>query len=185
MFNPGVSTVTYTVSDGNGNSSQYVVTVTYPVVEDIVVTVSGGTLTCENSGSYQWIRCSDQSIIAGETGRTFQPDDTGDYAVILSQGGCSRTSSCYSADHTGIGDDLSPELTIYPNPVHDFLTMETDAEQTRVTVRIVDMTGQIVQMEELEWFTRTELDLRELKAGLYMIQVHSDQMNRVVRIIKK
>ena len=185
VFNPGVSTITYTVDDGNGNSTQYVVTVTYPVVEDIVVTVSGGTLTCENSGSYQWIRCSDLSIIPGETGSSFQPDEPGEYAVILSQGGCSDTSACYSVDHTGIGDDRSEELAIYPNPVHEYLTMETDGEQTHVTVRIVDITGQIVRMEELEWFTRTELDLRELKAGLYMIQIHSDQMNRVVRIIKK
>jgi len=185
VFNPGVSTVTYTVDDGNGNSTQYVVTVTYPVVEDIVVTVDGGTLTCENSGSYQWIRCADLSIIPGETGSTFQPDEPGEYAVILTQGGCSETSSCYSVDQTGIADDLSTELTIYPNPVHDYLTMETDGEQTHVTFRIVDMTGQIVKMEEREWFTRAELDLRELKAGLYMIQIHSDQMNRVVRIIKK
>ena len=185
LFNPGISTVTYTVNDGNGNSSQYVVTVNYQVVEDIVVTVSGGTLTCENSGSYQWIRCEDNSIISGETGSTFQPDEPGDYAVILTQGSCSDTSACYSTNQTGIGDERSMELTIYPNPVHDYLTMETSDEQTHVTIRIVDMTGQVVQVEEVERFTRTELELRELKAGLYMIQIHSDQMNRVVRIIKK
>jgi hypothetical protein len=185
VFNPGVSTVTYTVDDGNGNSSQFVVTVTFPVAEDIVVTESGGTLTCENSGSYQWIRCADLSIIPGETGSSFQPEEPGEYAVILTQGGCSHTSACYSVDHTGIGEDRSPELNIYPNPVHDYLTLETDGEQTHATVRIVDMTGQIVRMEELEWFTRTELDLRELKAGLYMLQIRSDQMNRVARIIKK
>ena len=185
VFNPGVTTVTYTVDDGNGNSTQYVVTVTYDVVEDIVVTVSGGTLTCGNSGTYQWINCADNSIITGATGSSFVPDQDGDYAVILTQGSCSDTSDCYSPDYTGIGDLSSQDYTIYPNPAHAYVTLEMAREQTNVTIKVIDMTGQIVQVMEMDRLIQTDLDISEFKPGVYMIQILSDQVSSVSRIMKE
>jgi len=185
VFDPGVSTVTYTLDDGNGNTSDYSLTVTYQVVEDIVVTVSGGTLTCENTGSYQWINCADNSILEGETGSTFQPEEDGDYAVILTQNGCSDTSECYSPDYTGIDPERSMEYTLYPNPAHTYITLEMAREQTNVTLKVVDMTGSVIKVEEMDRLIKTDLDISDFKAGVYMIQIISDQVNSVARIMKE
>lgn len=46
--------------------------------------------------TYQWINCTDGSFIAGETGQSFSPSITGDYAVIITQGSCVDTSACTS-----------------------------------------------------------------------------------------
>ena len=186
IFAPGVTTVTYTVEDGNGNSSQYVFTVTYNEVEDIVVTNTDGTLTITNAGSYQWINCADNSIVAGETASTFTPTASGEYAVILTQGSCSNTSGCYSVTVSGIGNnELSMDYNLYPNPAHEFVTIETDIEHTNVTISVIDMTGNLVKVEKLDRLAKTDLDINELKPGLYMIRIHSDQVDSVTRMVKE
>ncbi len=185
VFNPGVTAVTYTLDDGNGNSMQYSFTVTHQAVENIVVTVDGGTLTCNNTGSYQWINCADNSLVAGETASTFRPDADGTYAVILTQGSCSDTSDCNTIANTGIDTDISQDYKVYPNPARDYVTLDMVNEQTNVTLRVVEMTGQIIRVEEIDRFTKIDLDVSDLKNGLYIIQIHSDQMNSVARVIKE
>ncbi|MCK5692496.1 MAG: T9SS type A sorting domain-containing protein, partial [Bacteroidales bacterium] len=185
LFSPGATTVTYTVDDGNGNSTEYSLIVTYVVVDDIVVTVSGGALTCETTGTYQWINCADNSIIAGETASTYRPGVNGEYAVILTQSGCSDTSDCFSLDYTGIDDNRSQDYKVYPNPAQEYVTIEMVNEQTNATIQVIDMTGQIIQVEELDRFIQTDLDVSRFKAGVYLIQIRSDQVNSVARMIKE
>jgi hypothetical protein len=186
LFDPGVTTVTYTLDDGNGNSSQYQFTVTYQVVEDIVVTATDGKLTCENTGSYLWINCNDNSIVEGETSASFSPVTNGEYAVILTQGACSDTSECYSVTASGIGNgEVNRQYVVYPNPAHDFVTIDMVDEQTNATIKVVDMTGKILRMVEMDRFIKTNIDISSFKEGLYLIQIHSDQVNRVARVIKE
>jgi len=185
IFAPGVTTVTYTVNDGHGNSSQYQLTVTYQPVENIVVTIADGTLTCETSGTYQWINCSDNSIIAGETGNTFRPGVNGEYAVILAQGQCSDTSDCYTMDYTGIADSRYQDYKVYPNPAREKVSIQMAQEHTNVSIKIFDVTGNLIKMMEQDRFTETDINISDFKAGLYMIHIHSDQLNSVARIIKE
>jgi hypothetical protein len=185
VFAPGVTTVTYTLDDGNGNSSQYQLTVTYQVVDAIVVTVDAGSLSCETSGTYQWISCADNSIIPDETASSFRPGVNGEYAVILTQGGCSDTSDCYMLDYTGIDDARYQDYKVYPNPAHDYVNIDLTREHTNVSIKVFDMTGNLLKIEEFGRITKTELDITEFKAGLYMIHIHSDQVNSVSRIIKE
>jgi hypothetical protein len=186
LFNPGVTTVTYTLDDGNGNTSQYPFMVTYQEVEDINVTSSEGTLTVTNTGTYQWIDCADNSVIDGETGSSFTPATSGEFAVILTQAGCSDTSECYSVTVSGIDDsELNQGYKLYPNPAHQFITLDMVKEQTNATISVFDMTGNLIQKTEMDILFRTNLDLSEFKTGMYMIRIHSDQVNTVSRFIKE
>jgi hypothetical protein len=186
VFAPGVTTVIYTVDDGNGNSTQYQFTVTYQEVEDIVVTSAEGTLTVTNTGSYQWIDCADNSIVDGETASTFTPAASGEYAVILTQGACSDTSDCFSVTVSGIrNSEFSQGYNIYPNPAHEYVTIDMSNEHNNVTISVFDLIGNLIQRKELDRLTKTDLDLSEFKAGLYMIRIHSDQVNTVSRFIKE
>jgi len=54
-----------------------------------------------------------------------------------------------------------------------------------VTLKVFDMTGNLIQIVEIDRLTKTNLDISEFKAGLYMIQIHSDQINSVARLIKE
>jgi len=55
----------------------------------------GNTLKATKSGiKYQWISCSDNKPIAGETNQTFIPKVNGNYAVYVSVNGCTKLSKC-------------------------------------------------------------------------------------------
>jgi hypothetical protein len=58
-------------------------------------------------------------------------------------------------------------------------------ELTNATIKVIDMTGKVLQVEDMERFIKTDLDISRFKAGLYLIQIHSDQVNSVARILKQ
>lgn len=63
---------------------------------DLSVTVAGNTLTANavSPTSYQWIDCSTNTAIPGETNASFTTTVNGDYAVIITDGDCMDTSDC-------------------------------------------------------------------------------------------
>ena len=186
LFNPGITTVSYLLDDGNGNTTQYVFTVTYQVMDEIVVTNTDGTLSCETSGTYQWIDCEGNTIIDGETASSFTPGSSGNYAVILTQGACSDTSECFSVTVSGIGNKEQTQLyQVYPNPARNYVTIDMASEQANVTIKLYDLTGNLLRVEELDRLTTTTLDISEFNPGLFLIQIHNDQINGVARVIKE
>jgi Malectin domain/Secretion system C-terminal sorting domain len=62
---------------------------------DVTVTRSGNTLTAKaTDATYQWIDCSNNTNIVGETGQSFIAPSTGSYAVRITKGECIDISSC-------------------------------------------------------------------------------------------
>jgi len=184
IFAPGETTVSYTLDDGNGNTSSCEFTVTHQVVDEIVVNLADGAITAENSGSFQWISCADNSVIEGETGSSFNPGVNGEYALILTQGACSATSECYLVDYTGLLSNEVDGVKVYPNPADQFISIKLDRENTNVTIKVINTSGQAVLVETLDRLSLTRLDISKFKSGMYLIQIHSDQMDRIVRVMK-
>jgi len=185
-FNPGLTTVTYTFTDEAGNSKQCMFTVSFEQVEEIVVTQTDASLTVETSGSYQWINCLDNSVIAGQTSSSFTPEESGEYAVIVTQGSCSDTSECYTVDYTGLDrDGVEHNVDVYPNPADKYLTIDMDQENTNVTLKVVNTMGQPVLIEELDKLDKTRLDISSFNPGMYLIVIRSDQMDKIIRIVKE
>jgi hypothetical protein len=185
-FNPGETMVTYTIDDGQGNTSQCAFRVDYQEVGEIVVSVSEQILTVETEGSYQWINCADNSNLEGETGSTLKPGQNGDYAVIVTRGSCSAASECYPVTISGVDANISGRgFRLYPVPAHEFLTLEMERENTMVTIKIVNSTGQVVAIDRMEKLTHTNIDMSRYESGLYMISIKSDQMNTTVSIVKE
>ncbi|MDX2432068.1 MAG: T9SS type A sorting domain-containing protein, partial [Bacteroides sp.] len=186
IFAPGETTLTYTLDDGNGNSSLCTFKVTHQVVDEIVVNLADGILSVETPGSYQWINCDDNSVVEGETGSSYNPGVNGEYAVIVTQGTCSGTSECYLVDYTGLqSNGLYDGLELYPNPADRFITIKLDRENTNLTIKVISTSGQAVLVESMDRLTETRLDISNIKAGMYLIQIHSDQTDRMVRFVKE
>jgi hypothetical protein len=60
---------------------------------------NGATLTADASGAlYQWIDCKGNTILQGETNRTFTATSNGDFAVIIEENGCIETSDCFNVN---------------------------------------------------------------------------------------
>jgi hypothetical protein len=186
VFAPGVTTVTYTVADDQGNSSTYDLTVDNQAVGDIVVTLTGETLTVETSGTYQWIDCEDDSEVSGETGSSFTPATSGDYAVIVTQGACSDTSDCVTVTLTGLGETESGTgYQLYPNPAGNQVNLSMDQEQVHLHLKVFDMTGHLIHEVELEHVLEHTLDISSYKPGIYLIQLQGEDFTGITRLMKE
>ena len=82
-------------------------------------------------------------------------------------------------------------MKVYPNPVHDFLTIEIYGEKARsYRIEFIDVSGKIIRSERREfcdnfWF-REPQNVKDLAGGLYFIRIISDDglFNRTFRIEK-
>lgn len=156
---------------------------------NVFLSQSGLTLTADaTDADYQWIDCDINSPIYGETGQSFIADQTGNYAVIVSENGCSDTSECYGIDITGMEDNLMGSgIKAYPNPAKDKLSISlSDNNSQYTTVTVINLRGQIVleQVFELEEDV-IELDLHDLGSGMYLIRLNTDNMNNLLKIRKE
>ena len=105
--------------------------------------------------------------------------------MIVTQGECSDTSDCYTLDYTGVENKRTLGYEVYPNPAHEYVTIAMAGEHTNVIIKVADMTGKIVLLREMDRLIQTDLDISRFKAGLYLIQLQSDQVQSVTRIVKE
>ena len=76
-------------------------------------------------------------------------------------------------------------VEVYPNPADKFLTIAMESQNSNVSIKVVNTMGQIVLVEEMEELDITILDISRFDPGVYLISIKSDQLEKIVRIIKK
>src|SRR5690554_7206432 len=87
---------------------------------DVTTALDDATITATATGlNYQWIDCSDNSIIVGETGVSYTATVSGSYAVIITDGTCVDTSTCVTVNISSLNDNDFAGVKIYPNPVKE------------------------------------------------------------------
>ena len=121
----------------------------------------------EDSASYQWIDCLSDTILQGETAKSFLPLRDGAYAVLISKNACVDTSVCI----TVVKPVPEGPIRIYPNPVvGNFFKIDLGKRTEKVTVIIHNSLGQVVY-EEL-FFDQFIVDLNlPIASAVYYISV--------------
>ncbi|MGJ8591016.1 MAG: M28 family peptidase [Aquaticitalea sp.] len=142
------------------------------------------TLTANQAGAtYQWVNCDTNLPISGETSRNYSPLANGNYAVEITSGTCTERSDCYSFFTLGIGNFEDDELSVYPNPVKNWLHIEMDIAK-ELKVEIFDVTGKLVISKTIQDQTNSMV-LKNLSKGLYFVKVNSFEKSRTFKIIKE
>lgn len=77
---------------------------------------------------------------------------------------------------------VSNSLKVFPNPVHDNLTISFDENMTSVT--IYNMVGQQVLTKTIN-ASKTTVDVSGLSSGVYLVQVTSGKEVKTLKVIKK
>ena len=160
-----------TIPSINGCDSVITINLTIYTV-DTSVTQTGTTLTA-NAGSgatYQWLNCNNlYAIIDGETNQSFTPIVNGNYAVEITEHGCTDTSSCYNVI-VGITERISNSfINIYPNPTNNFIVIESEEINIK-SIEIINITGKVVKQIIIDG-NKTTIDLSDKTKGLYMIRL--------------
>lgn len=149
------------------------------------ISISNATLTASTTGTtYQWIDCDNGNTpISGAINQSYTATSNGNYAVIVTQNGCSKTSSCYTVNSTGIDTNYSSALiNIYPNPFKSETTITFNDEQKDIEVKITDVLGKTLKTIKFRG-KKLLIEKGEINKGIYFIQITNSQ-NQIVGLKK-
>lgn len=145
---------------------------------DNSITNNSSTLSANLSGaSYQWVDCGTNQPISGETGQSFTPSVTGDYAVEIDNGSCTLTSACefVSVNTTTIADQKIDEIVLYPNPTSGLIRIKGAFDN----YVLYNTLGQPVMNG-----TENNMDLSFLEKGTYLLRINNNKSIQTKTIIK-
>jgi hypothetical protein len=189
-------TYTVTVTDQSGCESFESVTITEPT--ELTVTASGTDPSC--------IGCADGSITASATGGTgpytYSYNGTpvpstvtgvpaGTYCFDVTDNNGCTTQACVTLTDppVGIAEEVKPiSLNVYPNPVYEVFTIEMElAKETGVNISLHTISGSLVftNYREANGYYKENVDISNLAAGMYVLNVQAQGENMVRRIVKR
>jgi hypothetical protein len=138
------------------------------------------TLSTENTGLLFWINCDDNSVVADDTNE-FTPNVSGNYALTVSENGCSDTSECVYVDIIGVEEQGTIALDVYPNPFSDQFVL-VNAETMYSEIQIVDISGKCIFKTRL---TDSYSIMRPtLPNGVYFLSMLNGHKKETIRIVK-
>jgi len=183
-------TISVTADNSCGNSMAQTLPVTSNTV-DTSITVNELTLISNASpATYQWITCPLMQIINGETNQVFSPSQNGSYGVIVTQNGCTDTSSCYSVIVTDITfSDNAVSIVIYPNPTNDLLNIKCSGVlNENYNIILTNTFGEKLNEKVLtstQNHCETQFEIKEFSSGIYFLIIRSSSMHHVFKVLKR
>ena len=82
----------------------------------------------------------------------------------------------------GVGEQMGNNITLYPNPVNDKLTIE--AEAALGTVEIYNLMGALVYSQK-GCTNKVEVNTSDLQSGIYFIRMTNDNASETRRFVKE
>jgi hypothetical protein len=171
----------------NGCDSTVTTNLTVNPLIDLTTTTSGNSITANTSpADYQWIDCNNgNSILVGAISQVYTSTANGNYAVIISQNGCSDTSACVTITTTGIV--LKPnneDIQIFPNPTASTITLKGLSADSHIN--IMNALGQTIFSKTInQKDVEKIIDLSDFKNGMYYILIENKDKSISRKIIKE
>lgn len=76
------------------------------------------------------------------------------------------------------------KLSVYPNPTSGLVTISNDDNSSLETVSITDLNGRVVKSLKLNGESTSQINISELSAGVYMMNISSDKGSITKKIVK-
>lgn len=186
-YTSSTNTPTYTLTNQSGCDSVVSLDLTINNV-DVSTTNNSPVLTANaSSASYQWIDCDNSNtLISGETNQTFTASSNGNYAVIVTENGCTDTSNCLLVNTIGIeGVNYDEVIVVYPNPTEDLVHIRWENNANKIIYKVVALDGKTVVKEKTINSNNFTVDLSKETSGVYFIKIKSSNRSEVVKVIKR
>lgn len=177
------TTGTYKDTIPAGNGCDSIITLNLTINNaNVNVTQNGSMLTAQATGAtYQWLNCdSNKKVINGATAQSYTPPKSGNYAVKVTQNGCTDTSACKSVTLAGIESQQQSETKFYPNPVQEELIIETVKNGGDYV--LTNLEGRVVLQGKLR-SGKNVISLRALPVGSYFLRAAG--INDKVKLVKQ
>jgi photosystem II stability/assembly factor-like uncharacterized protein len=158
---------------------------------DVAVTDNSPTLVADmDNAVYQWVDCDDNyAVIPNETNQSFTATSTGNYAVIVTVGECSDTSSCFSVVVTNIEASVANQFILnpYPNPFESEISIsyQLTGSESFATLSLMNTLGELIYSLGVNGSSSVEVvDLSYLAAGMYILRISGAKETLTSTIIK-
>jgi len=144
-----------------------------------VLELSGGTPA---GGTYSGTGVSNGSFTS--------PDQLGDVLITYTY---SDVNSCLSSDTdfikvvscTGIDELETPELSLFPNPAFDHVTLTTNFSLRNAKFELMDAAGRLIQIDMVSIGDHSmKLSINGLAAGVYQLVVRQGDNVYTVKLVK-
>ena len=147
---------------------------------DATVSPNGNSLTANATGAnYQWLDCGNNfAILPGETLQTFSPVLSGNYAVAVTQNGCTDTSACSLVTELQQENSLR-KFRIFPNPASEEFTIEAPGNHSLLQFSISDLRGKLLFCQQLP-STQFHVIRPSLPDGIYFASIRSENEEGVI-----
>lgn len=143
------------------------------------VNYANGILTAiDDSTNYQWINCTNNSLMFGDTNQIFSPNNNGIYAlVVFNSPECIDTSDCISVTDAELTIDNIQfiELKVYPNPTSGKIQI-IGLPDCFVTLKIYDMNGKLLRTLD-EMNSNSVVDLSSINEQMVLIELRNEEFN--------
>ncbi len=172
-----------TLTSSGGCDSLITLTLSQTLVDENV-TVNSNTITStQTGGTYLWIDCSTNNSIAGATSQSYTATVTGNYAVVVTNNGCSDTSVCTMLSISTAGlDDLGTlnNLRLYPNPTNNVVNVVMDGLKIE-SLSLMELNGKLIA----DYTNSNSVNLETLVPGVYLLKIKTTQGEITRRVIKQ
>lgn len=179
------TTVTDTILGAYGCDSIVMLNLTINNVNSAITQVGVLLIADELGATYQWLDCPTMDTISGATNQSYTATTNGDYAVVVTNNGCSDTSACYSVSSVGIiENDFGNEFLIYPNPTDGNFSIDLGENYQTIKLTITDLSGKLILSNT--YYDSQLLNLKiEEPAGVYFLIIESDSKKTVIQLVKE
>ena len=128
------------------------------------------TITVETNEDWAFVNWTENgTVVAEEKTFTFTATANRDFVAHL----------IYTV---GVGEQTGKDITLYPNPVNDKLTIE--AKQALGTVEIYNLMGALVYSQK-GCANKVDINTSDLQSGIYFIRMTNDRMSETRRFVKE
>src|SRR5690554_556635 len=184
-----ISEIIWSYDNGNGLFGSQTQAISWQDI-DTSTTISQETITASNTDNgvtYQWINCSNNTIITGETNVSYTPTQSGSYAVIIAQNGCQDTSSCQSIQLASLKEITSEDVIIFPNPSSGEFSLNIgDQLKGQLEISIYSSLGQNVYFQKTnDNLKKLTITCNHLEAGMYIVNITNGHQILTGRLIIK
>ena len=83
---------------------------------------------------------------------------------------------------TGLEELTSAQISIYPNPANDFITISIDNAIEQITIKLVDILGKEI-ISTFSQKSKSQLNLSGITNGIYSLKIIDSKGNSFTKLI--
>lgn len=153
-----------------------------PVITASFTDPAHPVLTSSAPTGNQWY--FNNEVIAGATGSSYTIAAPGVYKVQVATGDCvSEFSADYALVITGLPENISEKMTIYPNPARDVIAVEGITAEEKL--QVIGVTGKVYAVTPASRDGLTTMNIAGLAPGVYVLQAAQRNGVRTMRFVKE